>query len=228
MNSYAPVTDRHYGPPLLVPALSFLALFVASLVFAVGVAQGSFPTPWTPSADKLAYFRANAGSVRAMAFLQFGAAIPFAVFTATVVSRLRFFGSRAAGPGIAYAGGLLAAFALAGSAVMEWMLSRPDTLANPMLVSAFYDLAFILGGPVHMAGVGLLLLGVSVPLFFMRLAPRWLCVMGIVVGCVAELSTLTLLTLNASYLLPARFPSLVWMIAVAVTLPAWKLKTSLE
>ena len=228
MNTHAPLVDRHYGPPLLVPALSYLVLFAASLVFAMGVAQGTFPFPWDTLQAKVAYFAANASSTRVMAFLQLGAAIPLAVYTATVVSRLRFFGSRAAGPGIALAGGLLASFSLIGSALMEWMLSRPGTVENPMLVSAFYDLAFLLGGPVHMAGMGLLLLGVSVPLFFMRLIPRGICVLGFVVGVVAEISTLTLLTFKASYLLPARFPALVWMILVAATLPAWKLKGSLE
>ena len=228
MNTHAAAIDRHFGPPLLIPALLYLALFVGSLVCAMGLAQGFFPTPWNTLQEKVAYFAANATTTRVMAFLQFGAAIPLAVFTATVTSRIRFFGSRAAGPSIALAGGLLASFSLAASAAMEWMLARPGTLESPQLVSAFYDLAFLLGGPIHMAGLGLLLLGVSVSAFFMRLIPRWICILGIVVAVVAEISTVTLLTFNASFLLPARFPAFVWMIAVAVTLPAWKLKGSME
>ena len=228
MNTHAAAIDRHFGPPLLIPALLYLALLLGSLVCAMGLAQGFFPTPWNTLQEKVAYFAANAGTTRVMAFLQLGAAIPLAIYTATVTSRIRFFGSRAAGPSIALAGGLLASFSLAASALMEWMLTRPGTLESPQLVSAFYDLAFLLGGPVHMAGLGLLLLGVSVSLFFMRLIPRWICVMGIVVAVVSEFSTLTLLTFNASFLLPARFPAFVWMVAVAITLPAWKLKGSLD
>jgi hypothetical protein len=123
---------------------------------------------------------------------------------------------------------LLAAFSLAGSGMMMWMLSRPGTLENPSLVSAFYDLTFLLGGPAHVAGLGLLLLGVSIPAGIYRLIPRWTMGMGIVVGVLAEFSTLTLLTFKASFLLPARFPAAVWMIAVAVTLPSWKPRGSME
>lgn len=228
MNTHVAATDRHFGPPLWVPAVLHPALFIASLVFALGLAQGTYPLPWSTLEVKMAYFTANASMTHAMGFLQVGSAVPLAIFTATIVSRLQFFGSRAAGPTIALAGGLLASFSLAGSGMMEWMLSRPGTLANPMLVSAFQDLAFALGGPLYMAGMGLLLLGVSIPLFFMRLVPRWVVMMGFALGVVAEISTLSLLVDKAAFLMPARFPAYVWMIAVGATLPSWKLRGSME
>lgn len=219
--------DRHYGPPLLIPVLAYVALFAASL-FNLLQARGMFPTPFHPFADKLDYFVNNATAAHLSGFLQFAGAIPLLVFTGAVYSRLRFFGIRAAGPALALAGGLLAALSLAGSGVMLWMLSRPGTLENPSLVSAFYDLMFVLGGPAHLAGLGLLLLGVSIPAGIYRLIPRWTMVLGIVAGTAAELSTLTLLTFKASYLLPARFPAAVWMIAVAISLPSWKPRGSME
>ena len=52
----------------------------------------SYPTPYDPPEAARAFFGPNADVLRIVAFLQFGAAIPLGLFTATVVSRLRFLG----------------------------------------------------------------------------------------------------------------------------------------
>jgi hypothetical protein len=78
-------TVRHAGPPLILPGAIFTGLFVA--------------------ADESRYFVIHADAVRVVAFLQFGAAIPLGLFTATLVSRLRFLGIDAAGATIALFGG---------------------------------------------------------------------------------------------------------------------------
>jgi hypothetical protein len=56
--------------------------------------------------------------------LQFGAAVPLGVFTATIVSRLRFLGVKAAGAYIALFGGFGAAFATASNATVLWTISH--------------------------------------------------------------------------------------------------------
>jgi hypothetical protein len=52
-------------------------------------------------------------------------------------------------------------------------------------------------------------------------ASRPLGIAGVILGAVAELSTLTLLTMGAAVTLPiARFGGIVWLIAASLLLPA--------
>ena len=76
-----------------------------------------------------------------------------------------------------------------------------------------------------MAFFGLLLAGVAVPMMLVGPgfgpASRPLGIAGVVLGAVAELSTLTLLTMGAAFTMPiARFGGLIWLIAVSLLLPA--------
>jgi hypothetical protein len=67
---------------------------------------------------------------------------------------------------------------------------------------------------------GLLVAGVSVSGALARKLPRWVMWFGLVIAAVAELSSLTIATPAAAYLLPAaRFPGFVWLIVVGATLP---------
>src|SRR5436190_15949815 len=76
------------------------------------------------------------------AFLQFGAAIPLGIFTATMVSRLQFLGVRAAGPYIALFGGLMTAFNIAVSALMLWVMAYPGIARETTVLRALYYLVF--------------------------------------------------------------------------------------
>jgi hypothetical protein len=69
--------------------------------------------------------------VRVSAFLQFGAAIPLAIYAATVSTRVRTLGIRAPGATIAQIGGVLAAAFLALAGLVSWVLSGPEVLADP-------------------------------------------------------------------------------------------------
>jgi hypothetical protein len=75
-----------------------------------GVRPPWFPGPWQPPSVIVAYFQSHTTAVMICAALQFGAMIPPGIFTATVVSRLRFLGVNAAGPYIALFGGFLTVF----------------------------------------------------------------------------------------------------------------------
>ena len=208
------------GPPLpLVVGISS-ALFVASLVVGGLLAGGSFPSPFAPTPDRLAYFARNADAVRATGVLQFGAAIPLAIFAASVHARLQHLGVQLAGAGIALVGGVLASGSLALSGLLQCALARRDAAGEPALVLALQDLVFLTGGPGHVVPLGLLVAGVAVPGLLLRLLPRPLAGAGMVIAMVAELSTLSLLWTEAVPLLPlARFPALVWLLVVAFALP---------
>ncbi len=70
---------RHRGPSLLLVAIVYVALFLASVVIPMGLANGAhFPSPFDPAAASARYFDEHAAPVRLGAFLQFGSAIPLA------------------------------------------------------------------------------------------------------------------------------------------------------
>jgi hypothetical protein len=204
-----------------VLAVVFTALFLAGIVLGVVFADGvAFPSPFGSATDILAYFRDHQLAVRISALLQFAAAIPLAIYAATANARLHQLGIRAPGATIALAGGLLAAAFMACSALVSWVLSRPEVADEPVLVRALQNLAFITGGPGHVVPLGLLIAGISVPGLLARLLPRWLTIAGLVIAALAELTTLTLLVADASFLLPvARFTGLAWLVIAGFLLP---------
>ena len=215
-------TVRHAGPPLAVPGLLFMALFVGSLIIGAIMTGGTLPPiPFGATDAALRYFVEHATAMRVAAFLQFGAAIPLGLFTATVVSRLHFLRVHAAGVTIAQFGGFAASFFLATSGLIAWVLSAPgvpDVATNARVLQL---LVFATGGPGHVVCLGLLLAGVSIAGGLTRRLPRWLMWSGVLLALIAELSTLTLVDERAAILLPlARFPAFIWILGVASTLPS--------
>jgi hypothetical protein len=220
--SHRPPGQRHAGPPLALPGLSFVGLFVGSLVVGAIMTGGAPPPiPFNATAEELRYFVDHADAVRIAAFLQFGAAIPLGLFTATVVSRLHFLGVHAAGVTIALFGGIAASCFLAASGLAQWVLSSPGVAETVTNARVLQLLVFATGGPGHVVPLGLLMAGVSIAGGLTRLLPRWLMWFGIVLAIAAELSTLTLVSERAAVLLPlARFPAFIWILGVAFTLPS--------
>src|SRR5438067_371827 len=108
-------TIRHRGPNLGALAIVYTVLFIAGLCavsgFGIpfGVKPPWFPGPWEPASVITSYFQGHPMQVLICASLQFGAMIPLGIYTATIVSRLRFLGVSAAGPYIALFGGFLTA-----------------------------------------------------------------------------------------------------------------------
>jgi hypothetical protein len=81
-------------------------------------------------------------------------------------------------------------------------------------------LSFLLGGVVFSVGFGLLAAGISVTSYFMRLLPRWMVAVGMLVAIAGELSSFSLIAFPANFFIPAtRFVGFVWMISVAIGLP---------
>lgn len=215
-----PSGARHRSPPLLPVGIAYTVLFLGGVLASTLAAGGQhFPSPYDPAALSAAYFAEHAAAVRLGAFLQFGAAVPLGIFTATLVDRLRFLGMKVAGTVIALYGGLAASIFLAISALAQWVLSQPGAAA-PDTVRALHLLAFATGGPAHVVALGLLLAGASVPALVGRLLPKPLAWLGLALAAIAELSWLSLLLPGAAYLLPAaRFPAFAWILAAGALLP---------
>jgi hypothetical protein len=180
----------------------------------------AYPTPFDPPEVAQAFFGPHADALRITAFLQFGSAIPLGLFTATVVSRLRFLGLNVAGVSIALFGGFAASLMLAISALVNWTMTQPGIADDLGGLRMLQLLTFAFGGPGHVVPLGLLLAGVSVPAAFARLLPRWLVWFGLIVAVVAELSWLSLVLPAAAPLLPlARFSALIWLVIAGFILP---------
>lgn len=212
----------HQGPPLLLMALIYIALVIAGIVSGLMMAPPSaFPLPFEPVEKAVRYVAQYGGAIRWGSFFEFASAIPLGIFTATVVSLLRFHRVRAAGVWIAWFGGTSASILLMVSALAGWALSTPGIAQSAGGVRALQLLSFAAGGPGFAVPLGLLLAGVSIPSGFYRLLPKWLVWLGVVIAVAAELSTFTLLTWRAAMFIPvARFVSFVWLIGVAAKMPA--------
>jgi hypothetical protein len=210
---------RHRGPSLFALAIVFVVLFLASLVLSTWLAGGEhFPSPFAPGAPE--WFARHPAAVLAGAFLQFGASVPLGIYTATIVSRMQFFGLRVAGVHIALYGGLSASVFLALSALIQWVLGQPDVASSAAAARALHQLALATGGFGHVVMLGLLLAGISVTAGLTRRLPRWMMVFGLIVAAIGELSSIGLIFRPAMVLLPlARFPALVWIICAGALLP---------
>lgn len=208
------------GPPLGVLALISTGLFIASLVAGSVLAGGTFPSPFGNAEVILDYVTEQGTAMRVAATLQFASAVPLAIYAATAHARLHQLGIRAPGATIALAGGLLASAFLTVSALLQWSLSRPDTITADPVVRALHDLTFLTGGPANVVALGLLIAGVAVPGLLAGLLPRPMAYAGLLIALIAELSTIVLLIPDAAILLPlGRFPGLIWLIAAGFLLP---------
>ena len=214
-------TGKHASPHLGLVALIFTVLFLAGL-YPVTIFGGLpyFPGPWE-SPDVIAnFFQAKPGAVLACAFFHFGAAIVLGIFTASIVSRLQFLGIRAAGAFIALFGGVATALDMVAEASVLSVMAHPAMVENGSLLFALYHLQMAFGGVGFSAPLGLLFAGVSIPAAFMRLLPKWVIGLGLLLFAIGELSSLYIVSSSALFLIPlTRFPGFVWLIASGFAIP---------
>lgn len=211
----------HRGPHVGMLAILYTVLFCAGLYPVTGMyKQPYWPGPWEPASVIIPYFQNYGARVLFCIVLQMGAMVCLGIFTATIVSRLHFLGARAAGTYIALIGGfLVVADAFAGTMAM-WTMLRPGVIGQPSVVIALYYLGYGLGGPGFSVPMGLLMAGVSVTAAFMKLLPRWVIMLGLVLALAGEISWLHLAFPKLLFLIPlVRFPGFIWLIAVGFLLP---------
>jgi hypothetical protein len=200
-------------------SLACLGLLFGGL--AIGVALGGvMPLPYGPVGPVQAYVRAQPVAVHVIATATFGSSLPLAIYAATANARLRQLGATAPAATIALTGGVLAAGSLGLTGLVGWTLSRPEVSADTALVRALYYLVFLVGGPGHMAALGLLVVGISVPSLTQRLTPRTVAWTGVAIAALAELTTLVLVWPRLGVVLPiARVAALGWLVVAGALLP---------
>lgn len=208
------------GPSLMLLAAAHILVFAAGLVSSTVLRHGApYVTPFAQADQVRLFFAENPTAVRVSNFFLFGSAVPLGIYAVTTVSRLRFFGVRAAGTNIALFGGLSAAIGLFLSGISGWELSVPEVAGSIATVKAIDFLNFLSGGVFYSVGFGLLTAGVSVTGHFTRLLPGWLVALGLLVAITGELSSLSLIAYSANFFIPiTRFIGFVWMLFAASAL----------
>ena len=181
---------------------------------------GSAPAPFAAADQVAAWYAEHTGAVRIGALLQFGSAVPLGILAASVYARQLRLGVRVPGPAIGFYGGIAASVLLLLSALVTWALADPGVTAVPEAATILARLAFGLGGVGYATGIGLLIAGIAVPAFILRLVPRWLAGIGLVLALAGELSFLSLAIDPLQALLPVvRFGGGLWLIVTAFLLP---------
>lgn len=203
-------TPRHFsGPgPDVLTGIS-LVLLIASLAVSAGLG-GVFPSPFADQSTLANYFATNSDAVQAAAVLVFASAVALAVAAASFARHVR---------SIALTGGVASAGMLTLSALLMWVLSRPDIREQGPTVQALQYLAFLTGGVAHVVFLGLFIAGVAIPLRATRQLPRAVTAIGIVIAAIAGLATISLIWPQTAFLLPiARFPGLIWLVTAGYQL----------
>lgn len=210
---------RHLGgAPLLPPVIAYVVLAVAGIVVPTAVAG---EPPYTSDTHLLDFYAHHSGAAHVLAFLVLASAVPFAVFTAIASHRVRQAGLDVPGRIIALVGGAAAAVLLALSGLATLALTQPHVADDPAVVRGMSGLAFAAGGPGFVVFSGLLVAGISVPALVGRLTPRWVGWFGLVLAAVCVVASLAAATDALNPLLPVgRFGTMIWLLAVAVTLSA--------
>jgi hypothetical protein len=205
------------GPPLIAPVLAYGALMVTAVILAA-----ASPQPAASAASVLAYNRSHHDVLEVAGCLGFAAALPLAIWTATVYRRLRTgLGVTAPGAVIGLAGGLLAAASLALTGLVTWTSAQIPVRGDPALARALADLSFATGSAGFVAPLGLLIAGLAVPGLILGLLPRSLAWAGLVIAAVSEVSAFALLTSALDFTFPVgRFLGLAWLITASLVLPA--------
>jgi len=220
------ITPQHRGPHLGMLAIVYTVLFNAGLsavsAFGIpfGVRQPWWPGPWEPPEVIVSYFYTHPMNVLICVFLQIGAMIPLGIFTATVVSRLRFLGIKAAGPDIALFGGFMTVFDGVAAGFIVWVMIHPGITQDTILTTALYYLSYAFGGPGFSVPMGLLMAGVCVPAVFAKLLPKWIVALGLLLAVAGVLSWFNLVFPQVLFLIPiVRFVGFIWLVAVGFMLP---------
>jgi hypothetical protein len=210
-------SKHHAGPNLLLLTIIYVGLLIAG----GSKVSAAFHVPHDSAEKAVAYVAQNDWAIKWGSFFELASAIPLGIFIAATVSRLRLLGINAAGESIAFLGGIGATMMLIFSSLATWSLTRPGIAEATGAVRALQALGFVGGGPGFVVPLGLFIAGVSIPAGLSKLIPRWVMWLGIVIAVACELASLTLLNFTAGYLIPVgRFISIIWMIGVALTLPA--------
>lgn len=200
------------------------SLFVV-LWFAGTIVQGSsgagFPRPTDEMAKVGGIMRAGASTMETTGGLFILSAVALLCFTAILTARLRRDSRPGWLPELALAGGITSAVALLAGAAATVATGSTDLATDDATATLLYQLSFWLGGPIHIAGFGMLILAAASGLAL----PKWLRVPGLVIGAAGALAALSPLASQLVLFTPiGRFLGFIWLI-VATAVVAFRRRT---
>ncbi len=206
------------GAPLWPPVVAYAVLTVLAVAVPPLIAG---VRPWSSDAALLDFFAHHAGAAHAGAFFTVGSAVPLAVLTAVATSRLRHLGIDVPGRVIAQVGGAVAVAMLALAGVATLAGTQDRVADSPAAIRALNGITYAAGGPAFVMFSGLLVAGIAISGLAGGVLPRAVGWSGVGVAVVSEVASLANAFDAMSALLPVgRFGTLVWLVALAGTLPA--------
>lgn len=192
----------------------FVVLWLAGTIVQ-GMSGAGFPRPADDMATVAGIMRAGADWMEASAGLQVLSAVALLWFASAVAARLRRVGRTGAGPELALAGGIMSASTLLFSASALITLGSTDLVNDDASAQMLYQLSFWLGGPIHVAGLGLLIVSAAYGLGL----PKWLSIAGLVIGTAGVLASLSAIVPQLVLFTPiGRFLGFIWIIVATVML----------
>jgi hypothetical protein len=188
----------------------FVVLWFAGTIVQ-GLSGAGFPRPTDDMATVAGYMRDGASRMEQSAGLQILSAVALLWFTATLAGHLRRTGRPS--PDLALVGGSTAAVTLMASAGATVALGSTDLVTDDASAQLLYQLSFWLGGPIHVAGLGMLILAAAHGLDL----PKWLGVAGLVIGAAGVVASLSPIVPALVLFTPiGRFLGFFWLIAATV------------
>jgi hypothetical protein len=173
----------------------------------------SVPRPTDDMATVAGYMRDGASHMEQSAGLHVLSAVALLWFTAVLAGHLRRDPGAGSAPELALAGGITAAVTLMASASGTIALGGSDLIDDDASAQLLYQLSFWLGGPIHVAGLGLLILAAASGLTL----PKWLSVAGLVIGAVGVVAALSPIVYQLVLFTPlGRFLGFAWIIVATV------------
>jgi hypothetical protein len=186
------------------------ASFIAGIAGAMARSEHPYPRPGSSAAEIRRYFRQDSKAPYVSVAGQLVSAASMARFTASVAALA---GRSPRGPqalqAAARAGGGVASVTLATSAAYAARLAAGRD-ADPEGAVAMARRAFLAGGPIHGAGLGVLLAALGLAGLRTRELPRPLAIAALAAAPPNVLGMLYLLAEPAGWFIPAgRFPGLI-------------------
>lgn len=216
------IASTNGGSLRALSGVLFVALSVTGGVLAGLLAPVPYPYPGAPSAEIVRYFAEGRAAVLTAGLLQALAAaslLAFVVFARRSVVSPGAIGGHAA-DGLSKGAGILAASLLFLAAILLPALTV--TVEAAALAGVLHYLAFVAGGPAHVASLGLFVGAVSLAAPRRSKGgnlPRWIPGVGIAAATLSLACLLSFLWFPASVLIPlGRLLCFVWIVNVSLTL----------
>ena len=123
-------------------------------------------------------------------------------------------------------GGIMTAVNVALSASILWAMAYPGIAQDVPVIRALYYVDFAIGGFGYSVPMGLLIAGIAISAGLMKLLPKWLVILGILIAIIGEASCLSMVFPKLVALIPlTRFPGFIWLILAGFLLPRYVQKS---